>query len=1409
MVIATQNPVEMEGTYPLPEAQRDRFMARVSMGYPDAARRDGHARRARGDRTRSTSSPRSPTPRSSRAWSTSCAPSTSPPSIRQYAVDIANATRTAPRRAPRRVAARHPAPRARRQGRGRPRRPRPRAARRPAARSRRPVLAHRLHPHRRRPDRRRARTETSSPTSCAASPSRPPRGPDRSRPCVPRCASSPDEDACSSWAGAGRRARVAVLGQRDLLRVGVLLVALPLLVARCSCRAPATGWPRPRGLRPTRVTVDQADHERRPPRERLAAAQRAAPRRGRRALAAGPLAALRARPARVRRTPRRPVRAARRGPRPLHRRARVACSSSTRSACAARRASSPPPTPSPSSPRPSPCPAIPLGGDWSGLGEARARAVAVRRRGRRHPPRVPHRRRPAPRALEVDRPQRRAHGAARGAAVAHRAPPSSSTPVRWRTAATAPASSFEWAVSAAASRRRATSRVAGTPCASSTPTATLLRAGPTSADGLGRRRGRGPAARHASRSSRTTEGAAPGVRRRRAAARACATACSSRSSATSTSGTPRPSRRCARPRERARPSCSTPRAGPLALDRCRGRPRRAHGRAARGRRMAGRGVRARRPTSPDTWRTPRPRGRHRGRCAMTATGRRPGRARPRRAARSAPDPRAQRPGVVGPTVATGSPSCSPSLALGPALRRRRLVRRHDATVIAVVAVAGGSPPGCARRCSSSRSSGRRAVRRADVSRFTDDDAPWGFVPSPTPSTSCASCSPSGTDRHRPVRAAGARDRGAHRPSSRSASAAWRSSSSCCRCRCACPAIAGLPLVAIYVVPSFVLAGRRAVVGVRRASCAGWLLLLVADERLTLIGWGRMLRRQDKRSSASPLAGVSSAAVPARRRRGRDRARPADPRDPGPRRRGHRPRTGPAAARARATASGGEPASIGARPVRGAARNLLNNPDVTVLTYRTTDSTPRLPASRGASRTSTARPWKPVRFSPDTGATRSPTASTRPPACPPTCRARSTATTSPRTSSTAGSCRSPRSRCQVGADGDWYVDQARPSRCSAPTTPAHGADAAGGRGRSRCRPTPAQLDAPRLRSRAASAPPRAGHDRSPSLARRDGAPADRRRDDRTSTRLPSPSSTGCARVHLQHRRDSRDSCTSSYLEQFLRDRVGYCEQFAATMALMARSLGIPVARGRRLHPRARQERPGRVRRRPPRTRTRGPSCYFTGIGWVRFEPTPRGRPTAAPSPCRTGPAPTPSGGPDEREPTREGVPNNRQVPEEDNGTPNAISEVPDATAAVDPADQLRRRALVGLLARRGRRRCSSPPPGACCAAGAAWRRPRASRTPGASCATPPVTSASRGRTPTPRGRRPTPSSDVSRSWARPPTPPPGWPVPPSRCATPRPRPRRTAWPTTCRRCAGRCWRRAEWKARIRAVFLPVSLRRTAP
>src|SRR6266576_5098084 len=39
LVLATQNPIEYDGTYPLPEAQLDRFLVRVSIGYPD--REDG------------------------------------------------------------------------------------------------------------------------------------------------------------------------------------------------------------------------------------------------------------------------------------------------------------------------------------------------------------------------------------------------------------------------------------------------------------------------------------------------------------------------------------------------------------------------------------------------------------------------------------------------------------------------------------------------------------------------------------------------------------------------------------------------------------------------------------------------------------------------------------------------------------------------------------------------------------------------------------------------------------------------------------------------------------------------------------------------------------------------------------------------------------------------------------------------------------------------------------------------------------------------------------------------------------------------------------------------------------------------------------------------------------------------
>ena len=56
LVFATQNPIEMTGTYPLPEAQLDRFLFRISIGYPDAKHElsilDGNQRRMQETRLR-------------------------------------------------------------------------------------------------------------------------------------------------------------------------------------------------------------------------------------------------------------------------------------------------------------------------------------------------------------------------------------------------------------------------------------------------------------------------------------------------------------------------------------------------------------------------------------------------------------------------------------------------------------------------------------------------------------------------------------------------------------------------------------------------------------------------------------------------------------------------------------------------------------------------------------------------------------------------------------------------------------------------------------------------------------------------------------------------------------------------------------------------------------------------------------------------------------------------------------------------------------------------------------------------------------------------------------------------------------------------------------------------------------
>lgn len=87
-------------------------------------------------------------------------------------------------------------------------------------------------------------------------------------------------------------------------------------------------------------------------------------------------------------------------------------------------------------------------------------------------------------------------------------------------------------------------------------------------------------------------------------------------------------------------------------------------------------------------------------------------------------------------------------------------------------------------------------------------------------------------------------------------------------------------------------------------------------------------------------------------------------------------------------------------------------------------------------------------------------------------------------------------------------------------------------------------------------------------------------------------------------DAKSGSSTNALESFLRDRTGYCEQFAATMALMARMEGIPSRVDIGFTPGT--QIPGTNRYLVTTADAHAwPELYFSGIGWLRFEPTPRG------------------------------------------------------------------------------------------------------------------------------------------------------------------------------------------------------------
>jgi MoxR-like ATPase len=92
MVVATQNPVELEGTYPLPEAQRDRFLMQLSIGYPsvdeELAVLEEHSR---GDRLADLGPVTDA--RAIAAMIAACTNVHAAPAARRYIIDLVRATR--------------------------------------------------------------------------------------------------------------------------------------------------------------------------------------------------------------------------------------------------------------------------------------------------------------------------------------------------------------------------------------------------------------------------------------------------------------------------------------------------------------------------------------------------------------------------------------------------------------------------------------------------------------------------------------------------------------------------------------------------------------------------------------------------------------------------------------------------------------------------------------------------------------------------------------------------------------------------------------------------------------------------------------------------------------------------------------------------------------------------------------------------------------------------------------------------------------------------------------------------------------------------------------------------------------------------------------------------------------------
>jgi len=480
-----------------------------------------------------------------------------------------------------------------------------------------------------------------------------------------------------------------------------------------------------------------------------------------------------------------------------------------------------------------------------------------------------------------------------------------------------------------------------------------------------------------------------------------------------------------------------------------------------------------------------------------------------------------------------------------------------------------------------------------------------------------------------------------------------------------PVAAGAGLVAIYVVPSFVL-DEGSPWWAFTAVAIGWMVLLISDERVGLVTWGRLLRRADSSGPRSALAGLSSAGlrlgavslvaavllpilVPSL----------AD---------AVMGRTGAGSGTDAGGGTGGR--TVGLDPFADLKRTLINQPYTQVLHYTTSADIPTyLPTvvledyadEKWRARVFATEGSTPVGDGVDVGA-----------------------------SSLLRSGKTEQYRFTVdglankflpvpeglttvtGLQGSWFSDPTTgtifATQGATTTGQAWAAEAVGIPSAATIAPAASTgtSDAEQKRILAQGIPPFLID---------------------TAKEWTSGETTDVGRAFAIQQKflkeftysvDVTSDQRTSYLQQFMDDKKGYCQQFAATMALMARSLGIPA-----------RVVVGYTQGTPDpdggwvvlaKDAHAWPELSFPGVGWVRFEPTPRTtadggslRPVPIPTSAPSAPSTASPGA--SASPSRGGKLDN--LTEKENPGDVPAFDGPDASVGTT-ADQWRLRGILLLI-----------------------------------------------------------------------------------------------------------------------------------